>query len=199
MSAPSVEADLFRLLHHRRLRATWRTDRAVLAPELASLDADEVERAARQVIRAVRTRRWRGTGGLVEAFPRSIASWRATRDDPDLVELIGGFLDSDLGDDWHEHDPGSRCFEDLFSAWWSSTATVDTDELAHERLAAIGRALVVAPDAFRPPHEFIAIDGGWRAEHGGIAVVASHGRYVRGPTVDVDRWLRRGQDLSIAN
>ena len=63
----NAERALYELLHHRCARAAWRAGTLDLpddvARTLASLDPDEVDRAALLVVRAIRTRRARGTGG----------------------------------------------------------------------------------------------------------------------------------------
>lgn len=103
----TTEQALALLVHSRRARECWRAGTLDVPPEvaaeLASLEVPAIESAAATFRRHVLERRHAGIGTLIDAFPRTVAAWRARHpNDKDLDELVAVFLDSSAATEWQE-------------------------------------------------------------------------------------------------
>jgi hypothetical protein len=114
LSGASFEDALAALLYDERTRERLRAGQAHDCRFL-TLDIAEVDEAARGVRRMVRERTHRGTGGLEDWFPKTIAAWRLARpDDEGLEALLELFCASEHCSAWREHGSGRG------AAFWCS-------------------------------------------------------------------------------
>ncbi len=188
-----LEALLFRRSFRRRFA---RGERAALgiAPadeqDLAALDLDELERAARLACRGVLERSHRGVGSLLDAFPRTIDAWRDAHPGAELDELAAEFADSEAFRAWRPlsaAEPPGPSSEDTFRVFCEQTLGPETGLLARaECAAATVRAIVVNPrPSFAIPSFLRIAPRGLYAivSRNGtdILVAALNGRFVTGP------------------
>jgi uncharacterized protein (UPF0276 family) len=160
-----LDRTLERLLRSRHAREAWvfgerHEDTATDADAMAALRRPQLEAVAALMRRGVLTRCHRGTGTLVEAFPRTLEAWRALHAEDDaLDELMARFLDSEAYAA-HGDLPFGRtgsCLEEAFFTFCEASAIGSPQEREAELLAAVGKALAVTrdpafvvPAAFRP-------------------------------------------------
>jgi hypothetical protein len=139
----------------RALAARLYGSQADEEPLLATLDADEVAEAARTVREMIRARSHRGTRGIADWYPCTLAG--------PLDELIGRFSVSGWCGRWRElpaGEPGLSLEEALYR-FFVDEQMGDPDIREEEFLGAIVRALAVAPCArFVWPPELHAAPGG---------------------------------------
>ena len=163
--AALLDRTLERLLRSRRAREAWvfgehHDDAAGNDAAVAALRRPQLETVAALMRRGVLTRCHRGTGTLVETFPRTIEAWRASHAEDDaLDELMARFLDSEAyaaHGDLPFGGTGS-CLEEAFFGFCEASAIGSPQEREAELLAAVGKALAVTrdpafvvPGAFRP-------------------------------------------------
>lgn len=148
-----------------------------LHPLLAALDPDELDEAAASVRRMVLERTHRGSGGLVDWFPRTIAGH-------DHDELIARFCSSAACALWRESPV--RCevsLEEALYRFFVDAAIGDELVREEEFLGAIVRALAVTPKAsFVWPSALRRAPGGCFAITRDLVLHAAiDGRYLRGP------------------
>lgn len=191
----SIDVALDRLLHKPRVLAEFlaRGPAALdLAPvdaeALVALDRDALVDVARQIRADLLRWRQRGSGGLLDLFPRTIAAHRAARPDDDgLAALVEAFLDSPASDT-HRELPfaGAGCsLEEAFYRFAEQAGLGDAATREEEFLAAIVRALAVSPRPdFLLPAEVRPASAGHfaiTARSGPTLFAALAGRFVRGP------------------
>lgn len=181
------EGALASLLYDREARESWRRDREVSI--FASLDSEALEVTAAAVRAMVRQRTHRGTGPLVDMFPRCIAGWRtAHQEDGDLDELFGRFLASPSAFAWRERSGCTAvgaCIETCFAAYAVAVGLADEPTVEEELASALLRTLAVTPEPnFLPPPFIRRGPRGWYAVTSAVPPVlhaATDGRYLRGP------------------
>jgi hypothetical protein len=201
-----MERTLTLLLHRRSARAALRArdfaalglagpDHASTRAAFAAVDLDELDAAAALLRRELVTRRHRGTGGLTDWYPRTIAAWSASLD-----ELVAAFLESPASVAWREvaHDAPGQCLEEAFYRFACAAELGDEVVREDEWLTAQLRALALVPSpAFVVPGELRpAVAGGWFAvaAHAPVLYAAVRARFLRGPvTPGLARWLRSGE------
>ncbi|MFO0600983.1 MAG: DUF692 family protein [Myxococcaceae bacterium] len=164
---------------------------ATPALEIDGLPVQEETAAVEAVHSMVRERRYRGTGGLREWFPQTLAAF------PDLSELVARFCASAHGSSWREHGGGPSLEEALYrflTAENVGEAGVREDEF----LGAVVRALAVAPRAsFSLPAEVRRTAAGFVAVTSGMVLHAAvGGRYVRGRVTPMLAALLTGEPLA---
>lgn len=184
-----LDLALDRLLHKPRVLAAFlaRGPAALdLAPDdaaaLATLDRAELVRTATRIRDGLLHTPHRGSGSLLDRFPRTLAAHR-----DDLAALAEAFLDSPAFD---EHralpfaGPG-RALEEAFFRFAEAAGLGDPATREAEFLAAILRALAVDPDPdFLVPDVVRAAPGGRFAvttRSGPTLFAALAGRLVTGP------------------
>ncbi len=193
-----MESTLTLLLHRRDARAALAArDFAALGiagdaaaqAAFAALDLHELEASAAAVRRELLTRRHRGTGGLLDWYPRTIAAWRARHpDDATLDALAATFLESPAAQAWREgvQDEPGQCLEEAFHRFADACALGDAAAREDEWLTAQLRALALCPEpAFVVPAELRpAAAGGWfavaTAAPAPMLYAAVRGRFIRG-------------------
>lgn len=147
-----LEALMFRRSFRRRFVSGERAALGIASKDetdLASLDLDELESAARLACRAVLERSHRGVGSILDSFPRTIEAWRAARGDADLDDLAAELAESDAFREWSPANAGEAPgppIEDVFRVFCEQSAGHAVGALARaECAAAVVRALVVTP------------------------------------------------------
>ena len=185
LGGPELEVQLALLLFDREARARWRRDPASSAFPL--LDAEALEQAAAAVRGMVRQRTHRGTGPVVDLFPRSLAGWRALApEDVALDELFARFLGSPFAASWREQPGGvpGACLEDCFGAFLVAAGLARADVCEDELLSAMLRTLAVTPEpGFVPPRQIRRVPHGWYAISSSDPpklFAAIDGRYIHG-------------------
>ncbi len=153
------------------------------------------------VQRMVLERMYRGTGGLLEWYPETIASWRARhRDDSSLTKFAGEFCRSAACALWREHSTthlGISLEEALyrfFEMHEVGQAATREDELA----GAVVRALAVSPrSAFAWPAVVRATPTGCCVVTRSHMLHASvNGAYLHGPVTSLVACLLVGSTLA---
>jgi len=211
-----MERTLTALLYRRDVRAALAArdfarlglagDPAALAA-FAALDVHELEASAALVRQMLLSRRYRGTGGLVDWYPRTLGAWRAARpDDASLDELAATFLESAHAEAWREAATGEpgQCLEEAFYRFACARDLGDAASRQDEWLTAQLRALALCPEpAFTIPAELTrAPGGGWFAVAGAadapILYAAVRGRFIRGGLSPSLAALLRGESPAAA-
>ena len=202
----SLDVALHRLLHKRGYRqAFFEDDHASLdlaeddRRALQSIDRGELQRTAQRIARETLVAPQRGTGSLLDVFPRTIAAWEETFvDAPDEATsaaatrqrahraLSFAFLDSEAFDTYRAFPYGGvgRSLEEAFFVFCEAQAIGDPVTRERELLSALVRSLAVTPTAEftlpaavqRVPKGFFAI--GLRGAP--MLFAATQGRYVTG-------------------
>ena len=190
----STESVLGALLFDSAARAAWRLERrsaGMAAPPASvfdTVDPAALEETAAAVRAMVRDRQHRGTGCLANAFPRTVAAWRAAHtDDTSLDRLFERFLSSPAATRWREWPgrDGGAALEECFADFAGALRLVDPSVCQAELLSSILRSLTVSPDpAFLPPRGVQRAPGGWFAVQAAdppVLHAALAGRYLCGP------------------
>ena len=190
-----MERTLTALLHRRDARAALAArdfaalgiagdDEAIRA--FSAIDVRELEASAALVRRALLDRRYRGTGGLCDWYPRTLVAWcRVHPDDVELDGLAATFLESSAGDAWRESGAG-LCLEEAFYRFACAAELGDPLVREEEWLSAQLRALALCPEpSFAVPAEVRRTPGGgWFALGGPAAAPVLHaavgGKHIRG-------------------
>ena len=205
-----LEALLFRRSFRRRFVSGERASLGVEADDeadLAALDLDELERAARSACRGVLERSHRGLGSLLDTFPRTIEAWRCASPGRDLDELAAELAESEAFRPWRPasaEDPLGPPIEDAFRVFCQQTLGPEVGKLARaECAAAIVRALVVNPrPSFAVPSFLrVAPRGHYSViERDGtdFLVAALGGRFVTGGLTPLLGAILRAEDPSAA-
>src|SRR5687767_7717160 len=120
----AVDEAIDRLIHSRAYRQAWldgRTDALDLEVDdlaaLATIDRDQLVRTAERAARDLLGRRHRGSGGLCDLFPRTIAAWKQAHPrDERLRELAYAFMESEAFGAYRELPFAGvgLCLEDAF-------------------------------------------------------------------------------------
>ncbi len=149
------------------------------------------------VHRMVLERRYRGTGGLREWYPRTLAAWlEAHPTDGALHELVARFCASDEGSRWREHGLGCS-LEEAFFLFFERAGIGDPSVREEELLGAVVRALAVTPGArfVHPPQLWPTPAGVVALSQGLVLHAAVNGQYVRGPVTPLIASLLRGESV----
>ena len=195
----ATEISLARLLYERG-RPTARSGDAIPSVEA------ELDEAAAVVRTMVGARVYRGSGGLRDWFPLTLAAWRVDHpDDLSLDELLSRFCASTWCREWRESpcvDPGLS-LEEALHAFFVDQHVGDPSVREDEFLGAIVRALAVAPRAHvRWPAALRRAPGGaFAVTQRFVLHAAIDGAYCRGlvtpliaavlcPDLATDRWPR---------
>jgi hypothetical protein len=169
-----LDLALDRLLHRRAYREAFlagRLDALELSGEdleaLAAIDRAALVREAEAVRLDLLHRHHRGSGGLLSLYPRTLAAWRAAHpDDPELVELLSRFMESEAFGEYREipfAGPG-QCLEEAFHRFCEAEAIGDGSAREDEFLTAMMKALLLSPrPAFTLPAEIRTSAGGFFA------------------------------------
>jgi hypothetical protein len=182
LSGSELEDALAVLLHDARAREQLRAGHAD-DPRFLALDVEEIEEAARGVRRMVLGRAHRGTGGVEDWFPKTVAAWReAHPEDEALDALVAMFCASAGCSAWREHGTGIS-LEEAFFRFWLDTGVGDPETVEEEFLGAIVRAIAVTPRArFERPRALRDAPGGcYAVSRAGVLHAALGGSYVTGP------------------
>ena len=173
------------------------------AEDLASLDLDELERAARLACRAVLERSQRGVGSLLDAFPRTIEAWHAAHPGADLDDLAAAFAESLPFAEWQPAGGGRALgppIEDVFCRFCEQVLGPACVATARAECAfAVLRSLVVNPSpAFAIPSQIRPTPKGFYSviDREGVPflVAALDGRLVTGALTPILGAILRGED-----
>jgi uncharacterized protein (UPF0276 family) len=161
--------------------------------ELEGLPVQHEAAAVAAVQAMVLERRYRGTGGVREWFPRSLAHI----DDVALRALISRFCASQFGSAWREHGEGLSLEEALFQ-FFCAAGVGEVEVLEDEMVGAVVRALAVAPRSrFRLPSQITRTALGFVGVTRALMLHAAvGGQYARGPVTPMIASLLRGQSIA---
>ncbi|MDI3291480.1 hypothetical protein [Polyangium sp. 15x6] len=191
----SLDQALDRLLHHRSYLAAFlagRVDELDVSADdlraLRSIDPEQLQKAAERVREALVQRTYRGSGGLLSMYARTVDAWRASHsEDHELEELLSSFLESPAFDAYREHShagPGV-CLEEAFFRFCEARGIGDGAILEAEFLTAMMKALVMSPRPdFTVPAEIRTIPEGFVAvsrQAEPTLYAAARGRLILGP------------------
>jgi hypothetical protein len=188
-----LEAALATLLYDEQARAIPGDVDSLFA----SLDRGELEEAAASVRKMVRSRTHRGTGGMEQWYPQTLASWRTLHAaDGRLDDLLLRFCASPVCGDWRESpagEPGISLEEALYR-FFCDADIGDPAVREEEFLGAVVRGLAITPSAgFVWPKAVRRAPGGCFAVTGSLVLHAAlDGRYLRGPVTPLLADLMRG-------
>jgi hypothetical protein len=157
----SLEHALYSLLYRRRAREALLASDAerlgISSQELgllATIDREQIERAARLVTEGILSRAYRGEGTLLEAYPRTIEAWRRANPRRTLEDLAADFAES-------PHFEGYRAvpavasdtsLEEAFFRFCEEEGIADRATRKAECARAVIRSLVDTPaPSFRLP------------------------------------------------
>ncbi len=169
-----------------------------------SFDGVQVEAEAMSVVRTmVLERRYRGTGGLREWYPGTVAAWLERHpDDASLQLMAARFCASTAGSSWREHSNAQLglSLEEALFCFFESEGVGDAAVREEEMLGAVVRALAVAPRAsFTWPAQVRATKTGCVALSGRLVMHASTaGQYVRGEVTPLIATLLQGVSVGEA-
>jgi hypothetical protein len=151
----SLERALERLLHDRALLAAFGAGRHAelgLSPDevalLSALDPAELAAIAAKIREELRERRHVGCGGLSEAYPRTLAAYRAAHPhDATLDDLLAAFTASPAFADYREvpHAGRGSSLEESFFLFCEALDVGTAEVREAEFLQAVLRALAVNP------------------------------------------------------
>jgi hypothetical protein len=181
LSGAAFEDALAALLYDERARERLRVGQAD-DHRFLTLDIAEVDEAARGVRRMVAERTHRGTGGLEDWFPRTVAAWRlAHPDDEGLDGLLRLFCASAHCSAWREAGSGIS-LEEAFYRLLSDLGVGDRETVEDEFLGAIVRTLAISPRArfARPSALRDARRGCYAVSNRGVLHASLDGKYVHG-------------------
>ena len=192
------EQALAALPYDRVARDELRAGRAA-DPRLCALDLEALDEAAAAVRRMIRARTHRGTGGLVQWYPRTLAAWRhAHREDSALDLLLDRFCASAACGAWREGEGGQLgiSLEQALHDFFELEAIGEPAVREAELLSALVRSLAVCPSArFRWPSALRGAPGGCVAvSRAGVLHAAIDGRYLHGPVTPLVAALLAGDD-----
>jgi hypothetical protein len=195
-----LEETLAALVYDGAARARWFEQAEGRDPLFASLRAEELEQAARELRQMVLGRVHRGTGGLSSWYPRTLAAWRAAHpDDATLDDLAAAFCGSPACGCWRESataEPGIS-LEEAWYRFFTERGIGDPIDREEELLGVLLRALAVTPAArFRHPAIVRPAPGGHFAlSRAGTLHAALDGRYLHGPLPILPRRLLAGASV----
>lgn len=169
-----LDGALYRLLHHRSVRARCRVGRwevlGLAEPDQAvvmAVDWQQLEQVATAVREELLGRQYRGSGSLRTLYPRTLQAWQdGNPNDPELSELMSRFMESAPYDDYQEvpHSDSAPSLEEAFFHFCAASAIGEKAILEDEFLTAMAQALVVSPrPGFAVPAQFRRVRAGWVA------------------------------------
>jgi len=191
----SIDVTLYRLLFERPHREAFlREDYDALglsASELAvlsTIDREQLGRAARLACDGILHRSHRGTGSLLDVFPKTIAAWRQAHREAGLDALADALAGSSHFAAWRALPTGDGgiSLEEVFFRFAEDASIGDAETRKAECATAILKALVVtrSPSFALPefvlqaPRGHFAIIGG---EGAPVLVAAIADRFITGP------------------
>ncbi|MGQ0508637.1 MAG: multinuclear nonheme iron-dependent oxidase [Myxococcaceae bacterium] len=153
------------------------------------------------VRKMVLERRYRGTGGLREWYPKTIAAWIEQHpDDAGLELLVAQFCASGAGTLWREYPNARRglSLEEALYRFFETEGVGDAAVREDEMLGAVVRTLAVTPrGGFVWPDQVRATKAGCVALSSELVLHAvTTGRYVRGSVTPLIAALLRGDDVA---
>ncbi|MFT3709759.1 MAG: DUF692 family protein [Archangium sp.] len=157
--------------------------------EVPGLPVQEETAAVEAVQRMVLERRYRGTGGIREWFPKTLEGL-------DLGELVSRFCATTL---WREHRLGPSLEEELFH-FFEREAIGDAETREDEMIGALVRSLAVCPRAeFELPVQVRRTALGFVGVTRGLMLHAAvGGDYVRGRVTPLIASILRGESIGAA-
>lgn len=186
---------------------TWGTGvEAALGDYLFGVTAElSIAQGEPEAVTAVRQmvldRRYRGTGGLREWYPKTLAAWLEQHPgDAGLELLVARFCASSAASEWREH-PNARSgssLEEALCRFFEAEGVGDAAVREDEMLGAVVRALAVTPRAgFSWPNGVRRTVTGCVALTGGLMLHAAvSGQYVSGPVTPLIAALLREDDTA---
>ena len=189
-----LDRALDRLLHSRSYRQALldgRYHELELAPDdlaaVASIDRDQLVAAAERVARDLLSRRHRGSGGLLELYPRTLAAWsRLHPEDESFTELLLSFSESPAFDGYRQvpFAGAGWSLEEAFFRFCEAEDIGDAVTRERELLGSLLRALAVCPTAdFTLPDRVLRVEGGFVAvttRGAPLLYAAVRGRFLTG-------------------
>lgn len=155
MSAPRTMPDILeRLLTDPRFRADFIAGRSDLPAAFQTVDPVQLVRTADQLAKDLLQRQFRGSGGLLSRYPRTLAAVPAGG----LEALMSDFVASAPYRDYREwpREGRGRCLEEVFYRFAEEIDLGDPAEREAEFLAAMIRAVLLSPDpGFALPPELV--------------------------------------------
>jgi uncharacterized protein (UPF0276 family) len=186
--------------HHEELLASALYD-------VAAADSFELDPGARSaIVHSVRAmvlgRAHRGTGGLQQWFPRTIAAWRLRHaDDSDLFDLARFFCASGASRAWREAlgAPLGLSLEEALYRFFEDLNVGDAATREEELLSALLRGLAVSPRSrFILPASVRTVPGGHAAVSQQLSLHAAiDGRYLTGPVTPAVAAVLRGDNTAL--
>ncbi len=160
----SLEHALYSLLYRRRAREALASSDAerlgITSKELAllaTIDREQLERAARLVTEGILSRAYQGEGTLLEAYPRTIEAWRRANPRRTLEDLAADFAESPYFESYRAipHAANGVSLDEAFFRFCEHEGIADRATRKAECARAVIRSLVATPvPAFRLP-EFV--------------------------------------------
>jgi hypothetical protein len=196
MAGMTLDRAVDRLLHARSARERFLAGEVAHldladgdADALGTIDRHYLRLTADRIVRELLSRKYRGSGGISTVFERTLAAWRAARpDDPEALDLVARFMESDEFGAWRElpyaGGPG-LALEDAFRRFVEREPWADGRVVQEEFLAGMTKVLLVnARPSFVLPPEFRACPGGFfavdRRGDEPVLYAAVRGKFVRG-------------------
>lgn len=191
----TLDQVLDRLLHHRSYLEAFlagRVSEQEMSAEdlraLQTIDPVQLRKTAERVRAEVFRRKHRGSGGLVDLFPCTIAAWKTAHpEDVELNEFAARFLESPSFAAYRETSLAGvgTCVEEAFFRFCENQHLGDSATLEAEFLTAMMKALLVSPRPdFLLPAEIRSISQGFFgvSKHGVPTLYAAlRGNLVLGP------------------
>lgn len=153
---------LERLLTDAAFRDDFLAGRADLPPAFQSIDPVQLERTAAQLRKDLVQRQFRGSGGLLARFPKTLAAALPVPSDAALDALFARFLASPAYRAYREwpRTGAGQCLEEAFYRFAEDAALGDPATREREFLAAIVRAVLLSPEpGFALPPELTTRNG----------------------------------------
>ncbi len=198
-----LDEALYRLLYHRSYREAFFNENFSSLGlcesdqrHLATIDREQLKKTASRVVTQVLYGADGQSGGIEGIFPRVLRKYRKTfPKDPNSIELIERFLESNYYRDYREHPYAGNgiCIEEAFFEFMNTEKPfIDADAtnaflLKDEFLVALMRTLLYNPrasfqvrqaDIFRIGEGYYSIQTMWPDM---ILYAAVKGHFVRGP------------------
>jgi hypothetical protein len=145
---------LERLLTDDAFRLAFREGRVVLPPEFGTIDHDQLESTARHLRQHLIQTTFRGSGGIVERFSRTLGPVLEAADAID--RLFGRFVASDAYRTYREwpRDGRGACLEEAFFRFAEAENLGDGAARERDFVEALVRAILLSPEpGFAVPPE----------------------------------------------
>lgn len=196
---------LERLLTDDAFRAAVREGRVALPPEFATIDPEQLQKTAEQLRRDLIYKQFRGSGGLLERFGRTLGPALSGADDrtaaSQLDAIFARFVASDayrLYREWPRTGEGT-CLEEAFFRFAEAEGLGDPAAREQDFFEAVIRAILLSPDpGFAIPAEVTIPAAGvaFAITKRGAApflVAATHRGLVQGPITPLIAALITGE------